>query len=151
VARKLCDAGFSLYASESYLARRPERVNPDDLSGHDIVAFDASLSASPAAKWLEARAGNAKVVLRSREMTDMMAAATSGLGLAVLPCMLGDVAASLKRLTPQVVATRNLTLVYRREARLSKNVRLVIAFVEATIRAHRVQITGVIGVRTQSP
>ena len=74
----------------------------------------------------------------------MMAAVVSGLGLAVLPCMLGDLASSLKRLTPQVVATRKLSLVYRREARLSNSVRLVIAFVVATIRAHSAQIAGVL-------
>jgi hypothetical protein len=43
-----------------------------------------------------------------------------------------------------VVATRNLSLVYRREARLSKNIQVVIAFVVATIRAHSDQITAVL-------
>ena len=142
VARKLCESGFSLYASEAYLARRLAPSNPNDLSGHDLIAYDPSLAAVPAARWIEERAANATIVLRSREMTDMLAAACGGAGLAVLPCMLGDAEPALRRLTSQVLATRTLSLIYRREAKLSTHVRAVIAFVVEVMRAHADQISG---------
>lgn len=142
VARKLCESGFSLYASEAYLARRFAPSNPNDLSGHDLIAYDPSLAAVPAARWIEERAANATIVLRSREMTDMLAAACGGAGLAVLPCMLGDAEPALRRLTSQVLATRTLSLIYRREAKLSTHVRAVIAFVVEVMRAHADQISG---------
>jgi hypothetical protein len=56
--------------------------------------------------------------------------------------MLGDAEANLRRLTPQVLATRTLSLIYRREARLSAHVRAVIAFVMDVLRAHADQIGG---------
>lgn len=143
VSRKLCDTGFSLYASHAYVARRAAPINLEDLSGHDVIAFDRSLHGMPAATWLEARLGSATVVLRSREMTDILAAAVSGLGIAVMPCMLGDVAPELTRLTPEVVASRSLSLVYRPEARLSQNVRLVMRFVEGTLKANATRISGI--------
>ena len=37
-------------------------------------------------------------------MTDMLSAALSGIGLAVLPCLLGDEEPALTRLTPQMLA-----------------------------------------------
>ena len=96
----------------------------------------------PPARWLEERAAGASVVLRSREMTDMVAAASSGLGLAVLPCVLADAETHLVRLTPDVVATRALALVYRREMRLSAPVSAVIDFVFEIMRTNAAAIEG---------
>lgn len=142
VARRLCSVGWSLYAASSYLARRPTPPSLDELGGHDLIGFHASLAQMPPARWLEERAAGASVVLRSREMTDMVAAASSGLGLAVLPCVLADAEAGLVRLTPEVVATRALSLVYRREMRLSAPVSAVIDFVFEIFRANAGAIEG---------
>lgn len=134
VVKKLCQAGWSLYAADAYLARRSAPTDPNDLSGHDLIGFDASLAGLPAARWLEQRAANATVVLRSREMTDMVAASLSGIGLAVLPCLLGDGEPTLRRLTPEPVATRPVSLVYRREVKLAEPVQAVIRFVVQVMR-----------------
>jgi DNA-binding transcriptional LysR family regulator len=79
-----------------------------DLSGHDLIGYHQSLAQMPPARWRKSAAGPASVVHRSREMTDMVAAASSGLGLAVLPCVLADVEPGLVRLTPEVHASRTL-------------------------------------------
>ncbi len=59
VARSLGELGWSLYAGDAYLARRSAPADPNDLSGHEIVALDTDWSASAAAKWLEKHAANA--------------------------------------------------------------------------------------------
>ena len=41
VTRSLGEVGWSLYAGEAYLARRPAPADPNDLSGHEIVALKA--------------------------------------------------------------------------------------------------------------
>jgi len=143
VVRKLCESGFSLYASPAYLARHPGPIDLEDLRGHELIGYDPSLAALPAATWLERRAPNATVVLRSREMTDMLAAASSGAGLAVLPCMLADSEPTLRRITPELVATRTLSLVYRSEVRLSEHVRAVARFVVSVMAEHAERIRGV--------
>jgi DNA-binding transcriptional LysR family regulator len=142
VARKICDVGWALYASSAYLARREAPRNPNDLSGHEVIGFDPSLAGVPAAQWLEARSASAKVVMRSREATDMLAAATSGVGLAALPCMFGDPEPKLTRLTPDVIASRTVSLIYRREAKLSPEVRAVIRMVVEVMREHADLIGG---------
>lgn len=142
IASKLCEAGFSLYASDAYLARRPASRDPRDLSGHDVIGYHASLSAVPPSRWLEKHATDASIVLRSRQMTDMLSAALSGIGVALLPCMLGDQEATLTRLTPRVLATQTFLLVYRRELKSSEPVRAAIGFVRSVIRQNAVLISG---------
>ena len=141
IARKLCESGWSLYASDAYLRRRGAPQDVNDLSGHDVIGFDPSLLRAPQAQWLEARSVGANVVMRSREVTDMLAAATSGVGLCALPCMVGDVEASLTRLT-DLIASPKVSLVYRRDAKRSREVRAVMHMVIEVIRENADRIRG---------
>jgi DNA-binding transcriptional LysR family regulator len=142
IKRPLGESGWSLYASRAYLARRSAPVDPDDLSGHEIIGYDLTLSEVPAAKWVEQRLARATLALRSREMTDMLAAALSGAGLAVLPCLIADEESGLVRITPQVLATRQLSLVYPREARQAPSVQAVIRFVVDVMRDNAGRVAG---------
>lgn len=135
VARKLCDAAWALFASAHYLARKPPPIDPDDLSGHDVIAFDPSMASVPIARWVEERASRATVVLRSREMTDILAAARSGLGLAVIPCSLGDTEPGLVRVS-EVLGSNPMSLVYRRESRHSASHRAVLDFAIEVMSEH---------------
>jgi DNA-binding transcriptional LysR family regulator len=143
IARPLGESGWSLYAAPSYLAHHPAPSDPGELSGHDVIGYDLALAEVPAAKWIEARLRDgARLALRSREMTDMLAAALAGVGLAALPCLIGDDEPGLVRLTPHVLATRQLTLVYPREARLAQPVQAVIRFVIDVMRANAARVAG---------
>jgi DNA-binding transcriptional LysR family regulator len=75
-------------------------------------------------------------------MTDMLAAAVGGAGLALLPCLIGDEEPGMRRLTPAVLATRELWLVYPREARLAEPVQAVIRFVLEVMRSNAPRIAG---------
>ena len=81
-------------------------------------------------------------MLRNREMTDMLAAAASGLGLAVLPCMLAETEPTLRRLTSEVLGTHGMSLVYRREMLRVVPARKVIAFVTSVMREHADRLGG---------
>jgi DNA-binding transcriptional LysR family regulator len=142
IARKLGEVGSALYAARRYLARQGP-VDLEDLSGHAIIGFHRSLAQTPAAEWLAARSRRATVVLRSREAMDMFAAAQSGAGLAVLPCFIADGDPSLVRLTPSPIGMRRVSVVYRREARLSPEVHSVIAFIVGVVRQHASRLRGV--------
>jgi DNA-binding transcriptional LysR family regulator len=142
VARRLCETGWSLYASPAYLLRRTAPADLNDLSAHDVIGYDPSLAGVPAAKWIEARTQGANIVLRSREMNDMLAAALGGAGLAVLPCLLGDEEPGLVRLTPAVLATREVSLVYRREFKRAAPLQAVIRFVVQVVQENADRISG---------
>src|SRR5262245_52196937 len=142
VMRKLCEVGWSLYASKTYLARHPAPADPTDLTGHEAIVYDGNLAGLPAARWMAEHAARATIVLRIRETTEMLTATAAGVGLAVLPCYLADAEPMLVRLTPTVLATRTASLVYRREARLSAPVRAVMQFVREVMHDHVDQLAG---------
>lgn len=142
IARKLGEVGSALYASRAYLARWRQPIDIEDLEGHSVIGFHESLARMPAAEWLAARSSGARVVLRSREAMDMLAGARSGAGLAVLPCFLGDADAQLVRLSREPIARRRLSLVYRRDAALSREARAVIGFLVEILRGHSAELRG---------
>ena len=142
VARRVGDAGWALYASPRYRARAPRPLDGVDLRGHDVIGFDAAMAESPPARWLAAHGEGATIVLRSREMVDMRDAAVNGVGVAVLPCGLGDVEPALERLSPEPVATRPISLVYRKDARLSDAVRVVVRLVVDVMATNAPKLSG---------
>jgi DNA-binding transcriptional LysR family regulator len=142
VSRALGEVGWSLYAGQAYLARRSAPADPNDLSGHDIVALIADSSATPAAKWLAEHAANATVVLRSNAGASLVAAAVAGAGLALLPCFMAEAEPELSRLTPDVLVSHPVSLVYRREVRLAEAVRVAIRFVVEVMHKHADRISG---------
>lgn len=142
VARKLGEAGFSLYASPGYLESHPLPAHSHDLAGHNVIAYGARLSLLPAGRWLQAHTAQSTTVLSTDEITTMLDAATSGVGIALLPCSVADMEPRLVRLTPQVLAHRELSLVYRREARMNDSVRVVAKFVVDAMRGRAGQISG---------
>jgi len=143
VRRSIGEVGWSLYASSAYLSRRPLPVDPNDLSGHEIVALASDSAAAPAAKWLTEHAAKAIVVSRSNASASLVAAAVAGAGLALLPCFLAEAEPTLKRLTPAVLTKHPVWLAYRREARLAEPVRVVIRFVIDLLRKHADELKGI--------
>ena len=142
VRRSLGDIGWSLYATDAYLARHPGPVDATDLSGHEIVALKAESTSAPAAKWLAEHAANATVVSRSNASASLVAAAVAGAGLALLPCFLAEAEPALKRLTPDVLIKHSVSLAYRREVRLAEPVRVAIRFVIDLMRKHAEELRG---------
>ena len=145
VQRSLGPVGWSLYATEKYLARRPAPVNPRDLSGHDVVALNTESTVAPAAKWLAKHAGSARVVSRSNASAALVDATAAGAGIGLLPCFLAEEEPVLKRLTPEILASHSIWLVYRRERRNAQPVRKVIRFVLDVIRQNADRIKGCAG------
>ena len=142
VRRSLGDIGWSLYATDAYLARHPGPVDATDLSGHEIVALKAESTSAPAAKWLAEHAANATVVSRSNASASLVAATVAGAGLALLPCFLAEAEPALKRLTPDVLIKHSVSLAYRREVRLAEPVRVAIRFVIDLMRKHAEELGG---------
>lgn len=142
IGRKLCMVGWSLYASRRYLERRSPPDDPRRLAGHDIIGFHARLAGSPGAQWIDAHGGGATIVLSVAEMTEMLAAALSGAGLVVMPCVLAEDEPRMIRLTPEVLGSNPLSLAYRREVGNEDRVRAVIRFVASVIRDHAAFIGG---------
>ncbi|OWJ66854.1 LysR family transcriptional regulator [Inquilinus limosus] len=83
VARRVGTMAFGLYAAPSYLAGR----RPEDWV---FLGDDESAGELPQHRWLLAFAGSRPLVLRSNDMTTLFQAARAGIGIAALPCFVGE-------------------------------------------------------------
>lgn len=111
VARRIGSAGWALYAAPAYLERRGRPSAPSALDGHEVLGFDASLAEVTGAQWLAAHAKNASIVHRGNSIAAIANAASVGLGIAPLPCFVGDAEPSLVRVADEVIGSRDILLV----------------------------------------
>jgi DNA-binding transcriptional LysR family regulator len=133
ICKRLCDAGWSLYASKAYLERAGSPGTPADLAGHDIIGFDETMAASPGAIWLDEHKAGAHVVVRCNSLVASLNAGIAGMGVAVLPCFLGEAEPGLRRLTDAVLATRAIWVVFHPDVAQIRRVRTVIDFVSTIV------------------
>jgi DNA-binding transcriptional LysR family regulator len=92
VGRRIAKVAFAIYASPRYLAQRRKA---DDLAAHRWVAPDDSLAATSVARWMHSEVPDSEIALRADSLLALRQAAQAGLGLAALPCYLGDTSPSL--------------------------------------------------------
>jgi DNA-binding transcriptional LysR family regulator len=93
--RKLADIAWTVYGARSYFAEHGRPRNPAALAGHALVGWDET-ARTRAADWLAEAAADA-VVYRSSSLINQLVAVKAGMGLAVLPCYLGDPEPDLER------------------------------------------------------
>ncbi len=142
ICKRLCDAGWSLYASETYLAREGTPKKPTDLVRHDIVSFDETMAQSPGAIWLEEHRAGARIVVRCNSLISALNASIAGMGVAVLPCFLAETEPSLRRLTDEVLATRAIWVVFHPDVAQIRRVRTVIDFVSTIVAREATMFRG---------
>jgi hypothetical protein len=129
IARKLVCAGWSMYASADYLARRGMPPDPETLCGHDVISFDDSLANTPGGTWFAAHAKGCTVAMRGNSVIAVLNAAICGMGVAVIPCFLGGPEPQLRRLTARVLGTRDIHLVVHPDLARVARVRAVMDFI----------------------
>ena len=94
VGRKLCDVNFSVYAS-SELALGTQN---SDIYKQRWIGFADSLHATPVGDWFHSMIEPSRICLRCDSFVGVKVAAESGIGLALLPEILGDTSDKLVQL-----------------------------------------------------
>ena len=109
IARKLCEVGWGVYATEHYIASHPPVE--DGFPGHEVIAYDAAHSFYPGQQWLDGNAKRATVAMRGNDIVSVLNATLVGVGMGTVPCFIGDAEPTLRRVIPDLIATRTLWLV----------------------------------------
>ena len=86
IGRRVAKLAFAIYGSAQYLAKH--RAN--DLAGHQWVGPDDSLASTSVAQWMRSKLSASDITLRANSLLALHRAVQAGLGLAALPCYLGD-------------------------------------------------------------
>jgi DNA-binding transcriptional LysR family regulator len=139
--RKIVALGGCVYASSLYLERRGTPASREDLPRHDVLVYE-SLGGMPGFEWLSQKDTGAKVAFRANDPVALVGAATAGLGLAAVPCLLGDAEQALRRVPALGFARCDIFLVTTEAARTAARTRIVGDFLASVFARHRAAIEG---------
>jgi DNA-binding transcriptional LysR family regulator len=131
VARKVGTMAFGLYAHRYYAnLAAPERWQ--------FIAFDQSFADMPQQSWLLGIAGDRPVACELNHISEHLIAVRAGVGVAGLPCFLGDRDRDLVRLYEGVPSfARDIWLAVHRDLRKTPAVRAVMDLVTVAISENR--------------
>src|SRR5262249_44207625 len=96
VCTRVGELAGCIYGSALYLQRRGTPSERAQLRDHDILVYER-MKGMPGFEWLSDPQWDSRVVFRAGDPPALAAAAASGLGLAALPCILGETEPSLRR------------------------------------------------------
>ena len=141
--RKVGDMAYALYASPAYIEARGRPAQMQDIAGHDLIGFPRSETPLGPIWWFSRAEKSARIALRSSSVAARAAAAREGLGLAALPCIMGDAESGLQRVFgPDVLGGLELWLMARNDLAQLAHVRAVMEFVVDAVRRHKASLEG---------
>jgi DNA-binding transcriptional LysR family regulator len=92
IGRRVAKVAFAIYGSPDYLATRGAVAR---LADHLWVAPDESLGGTSVAQWMSAKLPRAEISFVADSLLALRQGAQASLGLAALPCYLGDTSPNL--------------------------------------------------------
>lgn len=95
--RRIASIAFSIYASARSGNQHSTSTRLSELGESSWVGLDDSLSSSAAARWMHAHVPSDRISIHCNSLVTVAKAAETGIGLAVLPCYLGDLTDGLVR------------------------------------------------------
>ena len=122
--RKIADVAWTAYGARDYAARRGLPRNAAELGEHDLIGWDEPSQQVRAAEFLAETTPGGAVVYRSNSLVNQLVAAREGMGLALLPCYLGDPEPALVRaFAPLQELSRELWLVTHADLKRTARIR----------------------------
>ncbi len=140
-SRRIAELGGCVYASKAYLERRGLPASKAEVPAHDVLVYE-SLGGIPGFEWMREAEESGHIAFRANDAVALLAAASAGLGLAALPCMLGDTEPALERVPALGFSRCAVLLVVHQDARRLARVRAVSDFVVEIFKRHSALIAG---------
>lgn len=142
-SHKIGDYRLRLYAAPSYLQAHPPIIRPGDLKDHQFIWYVDDLLPLPQLKMLDKMIGAPNVVFRTTNVTGQANAAAAGLGLALLPCFVGDITPSLTTVLPREISIiRDLWLTVHADASELPQMLRVKEFLTSLVLSERSRLVG---------
>jgi DNA-binding transcriptional LysR family regulator len=140
VGRRVAKIAFAVYGSPRYLAQRRKT---DDLAAHRWVGPDDSLAATSVARWMRTELPDSEIALRADSLVALRQAAQAGLGLAPLPCYLGDMSPGLVCVRGPIAAMQTaLWILTHADLRHTARIRAFTEFAAAALARRRALLEG---------
>ncbi|VAW60174.1 Transcriptional regulator, LysR family [hydrothermal vent metagenome] len=139
VGRRMCSMMTTVYGSTEYLSRQGE----GRIENYTWLLPDESLIQLPIIKWLDRNYPKATSALRCNTLPGLYEAAIHGLGVAALPCFLGDLETRLSRILPPVdELASELWLLTHPDLRRTARIRALMDFLAKVLEKEKNLIEG---------
>jgi DNA-binding transcriptional LysR family regulator len=140
VGRRIADIAHAIYASPDYLNRNENK----SLFAHDWVGLDDALVGTAIGRWLQENVPQARLACRVDSLPALRDVALAGLGLALLPCYVGDTALGLRRALGKTLSQPRsaLWLLTHNDLRRTARIRAVMDFFASALMADRALLEG---------
>jgi DNA-binding transcriptional LysR family regulator len=140
VGRRVANIAHAIYGSRAYLSRHQGK----DLSDHDWIALDDALASTAIGRWIHENLRGARTTCRVDALPALRDAALAGLGLALLPCYLGDAAPGLRRLAQKPITEPQsaLWLLTHDDLRRTARIRATLDFLAKAFASERALFEG---------
>ena len=136
VVRRTNNMGLGLYGSPTYLQQHGTPQSTADLPQHCFIGYGEQLRHLEESCWLESITKGARYLLRSDDTHTRLAAAESGVGLAVLPHVLVQRSSQLQRvLETEDAPPKTIWLVMHRDLRHMARIRAVLDWLDEVFAA----------------
>ncbi len=143
VARRMPNAGWSVYCGRAYASEHGMPLSREDLASHAIVGMEGQMARLPGPLWIDRAAPGAEIRFRSNSLTNLVSNLRAGLGVATLPCVVGDCDPGLVRcFPPPPELDSEMWLIVREDLRSAPHVRAFADFLAAHVMSVRTQLTG---------
>lgn len=143
VGRRVADIAHAIYGSSAYLNRRSNK----DLLAHDWIGLDDALAGTVIARWMDENLRGAAMTCRVDALPALRDAAHAGLGLALLPCYVGDVVSGLRRFGAKPLAAPRsaLWLLTHNDLKRTARIRATLDFLAKAFASERKLLEGSLG------
>jgi DNA-binding transcriptional LysR family regulator len=140
VGRRVADIAHAIYGSRAYLSRREDK----DVSAQDWIGLDDALASTVIGRWMHESLRAAHIACRVDTLPALCDAAVAGLGLALLPCYVGDLASGLSRVTTKALAEPRsaLWLLTHDDLKRTARIRATLDFVAKALASERTLLEG---------
>jgi DNA-binding transcriptional LysR family regulator len=140
--RKIASTPWTFYGSSIYLSEHGSPTDLASLSGHAVIGWDSGAVAA-ASVWLTKNISPHAFSYRTSSLINQLMAVKAGLGVALLPCYLGDQESDIERiLEPLDELTRELWLITHKDLRNTARVRAFFDHVGGGLLARRSLLEG---------
>jgi DNA-binding transcriptional LysR family regulator len=137
VGRRLCEDEWTLYCSRDYAAAHGVPTTQAQLKKHVFIGGGGPKLWRAYSAWLDDLGLNDRVIMHHASAMGMMSAIRSGLGIAVLPCIVADTDPDLVQCVPPKGGHgRVMWLVTHERVRRTPRVRIVVDFLYEQLTRH---------------
>lgn len=135
VARRMPDVRWTVYCGRNYAAERAPPRTAEEIAGHPVVGMEGRLAQLEGWRWLAARTSPACVRCRSNSLTNLLFNLKGGLGLGILPTIIGDADRELMRcMSPPPDVLSEMWLIVREDIKAHAHVRAFTDYLAKYVR-----------------